>query len=174
MITHSIFTQEEENTFAPVAGAKDLKVRNPPWMKNLGTSFLGLPFAYAYPFCPILSHLHCPKSALGLTSLCMHLPAPSECGFAFLPPLSIASHSSGHLYLLVLEEILFMDLAAVVRSFLMAAEFRCLHRGHRHHHCCHPRTCIDPCTQSLFPSFTRLNPSSFSGYWFPSHSEHLF
>lgn len=39
---------------------------------------------------------------------------------------------------------------------------------------CHPGTCTDPCTQSLFPSFTRLKSSSFSGCWSPSHSECLF
>lgn len=65
-------------------------------------------------------------------------------------------------------------------------EFRCLHWSH---HCesschpdtvtlspirCHPDTCTDPCTQSLFPSFTRLKSSSFSGCWSPSHSECLF
>lgn len=36
-------------------------------------------------------------------------------------------------------------------------EFRCLHWGH---HCCHRGTWRDLCTQRLFSSFSRLNPSS--------------
>ena len=56
-------TQEKENTFAPVTGAKDLKVRSPPWIKNLGTSFLDDPLFvlnHAVPSSPIYTAQNVP------------------------------------------------------------------------------------------------------------------